>query len=397
VAADGAARLGVATVTADGVVEWRGSTYAVDTTGHAAGDAVSVVAEAGRLHVHGNATSSGGGTGPGQPTGGGSPIGTIVAWSGTTPPVGWQLCDGAAPGSPALAAIVGATVPDLRGRFLLGSSDVHPKGTAGGAEGVTLTVDQLPSHAHTTQGGGGVDHLHAAGSPAGGHGHTARFRASPEGTGSANSYLRTWGSTDPNTGSTSGAPVGDHTHTSGAADRSLDHNHAISATGGGQSVPTLPPFYCIGWIIKHTGAAADGLTQAEADLLYAPIGSGGSGGSGVPVCEMMGTATVSQAKPAASVWAPLLMQTVDESHPGSFAAGVFTGGPADTLNGYLRFTRNGAGVPGRIKIIASNAEWTLSTSLRLAPGDTISADIYATAMPYAAPDKCAFLHIHRIN
>lgn len=72
-------------------------------------------------------------------TGGGSsiPTGGIIIWSGTEVPTGWALCDGT------------NGTPDLRGRFVLGAGGAYNPGDTGGAEEVTLTVAQLPSHSHT--------------------------------------------------------------------------------------------------------------------------------------------------------------------------------------------------------------------------------------------------------
>ena len=60
-----------------------------------------------KLDVDGNINSS-----SGKIKEGGNdliPAGVIVMWSGTTPPAGWALCDGAVSGR-----------PDLRGRFIVG-------------------------------------------------------------------------------------------------------------------------------------------------------------------------------------------------------------------------------------------------------------------------------------
>jgi hypothetical protein len=49
------------------------------------------------------------------------PSGTIVMWGTTSPPSGWIQCGGqSTSGYPALAALFGSTVPDLRGEFVRG-------------------------------------------------------------------------------------------------------------------------------------------------------------------------------------------------------------------------------------------------------------------------------------
>ena len=76
----------------------------------------------------------------------------------------WILCDGGSDGK-------GGTVPDLRGRMILGASDEHTAGSTGGSEthshsisgtvgDTTLTVEQIARHGHQTyylanDGGGG--------------------------------------------------------------------------------------------------------------------------------------------------------------------------------------------------------------------------------------------------
>ena len=65
----------------------------------------------------------------------------------------WILCDGGSDGK-------GGTVPDLRGRMILGASDEHTAGSTGGSENhshslsgtvgqTTLSVMQCPTHRHT--------------------------------------------------------------------------------------------------------------------------------------------------------------------------------------------------------------------------------------------------------
>lgn len=94
------------------------------------------------------------------------PLGAITAFAGTfggtdnrfpvplgsaEPDLNWCLCDG--------IATNGLPVPDLRGRMIMGASDARPAGSTGGSEthehslsgtvgAATLSVAQLPSHAH---------------------------------------------------------------------------------------------------------------------------------------------------------------------------------------------------------------------------------------------------------
>lgn len=65
------------------------------------------------------------------------PRGVIVAWSGSTAPASWGLCDGTTPGA-----------PNLSGLFILGQSSNYPLGSTGGTSSIILTVDQLPQHSH---------------------------------------------------------------------------------------------------------------------------------------------------------------------------------------------------------------------------------------------------------
>lgn len=74
------------------------------------------------------------------------PKGIILAWYAKAGvfPGGWAVCDGT------------NGTPDLRGRFLMGVSDMADVGKPGGSDTITglrtgphrLTVDQLPSHTH---------------------------------------------------------------------------------------------------------------------------------------------------------------------------------------------------------------------------------------------------------
>lgn len=77
------------------------------------------------------------------------PKGSIIMWSGSTDniPEGFKLCEG--------GSFNHVSIPDLRGRFIVGYSDTdtdyNPIGNTGGEKTHTLTVNEMPSHQHTYQ------------------------------------------------------------------------------------------------------------------------------------------------------------------------------------------------------------------------------------------------------
>lgn len=69
----------------------------------------------------------------------GIPKGSIIPWYGILGniPSGFALCDGS------------NGTPDLRDRFIVGAGNSYNLSAIGGAKEVTLTIAQMPSHAHT--------------------------------------------------------------------------------------------------------------------------------------------------------------------------------------------------------------------------------------------------------
>ena len=73
--------------------------------------------------------------------------GEVTMWSGSSVPSGWLECNGqSTSGFTALAAIVGANVPDLRGEFVRGWD--NGRGVDTGRSILTAQGDEFKSHTH---------------------------------------------------------------------------------------------------------------------------------------------------------------------------------------------------------------------------------------------------------
>ena len=160
------------------------------------------------------------------------PTGGIIAFSGTfggagkrhpiplggsNPDTGWVLCDGGSDGK-------GGTVPDLRGRMIMGASDAYPRGASGGAA----------THSHTLSGNVGATTLTVAQMP--GHNHTLKIIQGSLGGGN-------W--TIKNNLSTEYAMSMDYSAATGG---SKSHTHSLSGTATAKS--SLPPYYALAYIMR---------------------------------------------------------------------------------------------------------------------------------------------------
>jgi microcystin-dependent protein len=146
------------------------------------------------------------------------PAGGIIMWSGAIAsiPSGWFLCDGA------------NGTPDLRNRFIVGAGSTYTPGDTGGADTVTLTTAQIPSHTHTFSGTTNTTGAHT-------HNYFSSGAFGPN----------PW----PDVDNVSGGAATTHTTTSNG-----DHSHTFSgttaSTGGGESHENRPPYYALAYIMK---------------------------------------------------------------------------------------------------------------------------------------------------
>ena len=134
-------------------------------------------------------------SGGGGPAGSDIPQGLICMWSRSTIPEGWALCNGE------------NGTPDLRDRFIVGSGLTYSNGDVGGEAEVTLTVNQMPSHAHS------------------GSGDLGKYNVTT--TTSTSSSVRSF----------NGAPLGQASSFVGSSGKDEPHNN-------------LPPYYALAFIMK---------------------------------------------------------------------------------------------------------------------------------------------------
>lgn len=148
------------------------------------------------------------------------PVGTILMWSGQINqiPEGWALCDGQ------------NGTPDLRDRFVAGAGAGYTVGATGGANTITLSPNEMPTHNHSGQVG-----------PAGGHSHTLHRNNGPvmQYTWAAREGTRSIAAGDDNN---QGAGIG--TNWTG------EHTHALDPAGGNQPHENRPPYYALAFIVK---------------------------------------------------------------------------------------------------------------------------------------------------
>jgi microcystin-dependent protein len=158
---------------------------------------------------------------------------------------GWLVCDGremSATTYPALFARIGMTyggdtsrdvfcLPDARGRVLAASSSLHPVGSSVGSESHALTIDEMPSHIHTTLTSAGGTHAHTMAEAVGEDMPVCRGD-DPATT----AWVRR--------GTTSATTATEQGHT---------HEVAVNSTGSGQPHGIMQPTLFLGAVLMYAG------------------------------------------------------------------------------------------------------------------------------------------------
>ena len=164
------------------------------------------------------------------------PRGTITMWSGAVAevPAGWALCDGAAHAAPNGDSV---SVPDLRGRFVMGAGSGANPGATGGSATHSHVYTAVPLHGH------GISDP----------GHRHWVSAAPV---DDRNFSRTNEAGVQQHGVAADATSHNNNYTSSAGMNSNYATTGITVNNAGTSSPstnassTLPPYYEIAYIMK---------------------------------------------------------------------------------------------------------------------------------------------------
>lgn len=194
------------------------------------------------------------------------PVGTIIQYIANEAPGGWLICNGSEVKKseyPRLYKIIGETfgtsinsnnfvLPDLRGRIPVGSGQGdgltnRTIGDIGGSETHTLTIAEIPSHAHNATIDACGNHTHPITDP--GHSHSINNQVQITGNNTPGSLDQTANEIDNInviTRNTITNTTGITINTSG----SHIHDISINTTGDGQSHNNMQPFLVVNYIIR---------------------------------------------------------------------------------------------------------------------------------------------------
>ena len=148
------------------------------------------------------------------------PSGAIMMWSGAENLIGSSAAGGTGPGW--VMCNGGNNTPDLRSRFIVaaGVGGNYSPGATGGADSVTLTSAQMPSHYHFAFSSGNVGHLRNTSNLS-----STNYPASGTGPSNLNEAYNISAGYSPNVGRTSN-------------------------TGSSSSHENRPPYYALCFIMK---------------------------------------------------------------------------------------------------------------------------------------------------
>lgn len=145
------------------------------------------------------------------------PVGSIIMWSGASVPSGWSLCNG--------QTVAGyGVVPDLRDKFVIGSSATRALNSTGGVASTSVSVAGSVSNSAITV-------------PGDGHVHDYGYVSVCSVQCGDSTCIGGCGETG-----TSGGNYGG----SSATVNSIS-NSTVNSTG---TVATIPPYYALAFIIK---------------------------------------------------------------------------------------------------------------------------------------------------
>ncbi len=234
---------------------------------------------------------------PGTTSVGGVPVGVIVPYGGSAAPSGWLLCYGQAVSRSTYAGLFatvsttyglgdGSTtfnIPDLRGRAPFGADNMGgtaasrvttasgftagARGETGGAETVTLSTTQIPSHSHGQQGtfASGVqsaDHTHTfsgtTATESQGHYHNFDGQSVLVGPFSQGGDGAIQSTAAAGTITNTGYNLQSHTHTYSGTTSGLSASHTHSTTisgttgntGSGGAHSNMPPALMTNYLIR---------------------------------------------------------------------------------------------------------------------------------------------------
>lgn len=195
------------------------------------------------------------------------PIGGVIIWMSAAIPQGWLVLNGASISKnayPALFAVLGYSaggsgdtfvLPDLQGRFPLGSSGGYPIMAKGGAETVTLGTQHLPSHSH-----GLIDpgHSHTYFDPQHNHAipdHRHNYTLATPGGGpnirqAADGFGQDRGGQTPETSTQLPANQNTNNKGVGITINGSSTGIALQNTGNNEAHNNMPPYWAVQFIIR---------------------------------------------------------------------------------------------------------------------------------------------------